>query len=119
PSAAADRAGASVQIAGDVGSLPVALVPALQNDEQSRRVALGAAADEVVAVDDVDVLELGIVGQHLLNLRRYLGGALQRCAVRQLHAADQIALVLRRYEAVRQVQEQRHGEGDDAGENRE
>ena len=67
--AAANRARALVHALGDVRGQRVAVAPGLQDDEQRRRAALRAAADDVVAVDDVDVLELREVRHHLLELR--------------------------------------------------
>lgn len=85
----------------------LALLPAFHWDEDGRRIALGAPADQVEAVDDEEVADGWVLRVHQPQLLE--GGALgarQRGAVGQHHRGDDVALVFLRHEAAGHTGEQ-------------
>ena len=98
--AQADRLGDRQQLRAhggdDVrGAQPgAALLPRLQNGKCRRRVGLIGASQKIQAGDRDDALHSVLGRKYLSHRLGHLLGSLQRCAVRELHYGEEVALVL-------------------------
>ena len=75
-------------------ALVVALVPGRERHEHRAEVRREGARQRVEAAEEVGADDAGRAQQDVLDLLRHLEGAVDRGAVRELEARDEVALVL-------------------------
>ena len=96
-----------------------ALVPGFQRHEDRAEVRREGARQRIEAAEEVHADHPRRIHQDALDLARHRVGALERGAVRELEAGDEVALILVREEAGGYGPEEEHVRDEERGEDRE